>query len=57
MKHDESIAFAHLGVMVKMPVTHFVITVVFAHQILVLITSMRCRDFYALADWSPKLTM
>ena len=41
--------------MVKMFVTHFAITV--AHQILVLVTSIRCRDFSALADWSPKLTM
>ena len=44
-------------VMVKMLVAHFAITVIFAHQILVLVTSMRCNDFSALADWSPKLTM
>ena len=41
--------------MVKMRVTHFAITV--AHQILALVTSIRCRDFCALADWSSKLTM
>ena len=40
-----------------MLVTHFVITVVFAHQILVLVTSMRCHNYFAVVDWSPKLTM
>ena len=52
-----SLAFTYIGVMIKMFVTHFVINVIFAHQILVFVTTMRCHDFYALADWSPKLTM
>ena len=43
--------------MVKMLVIHFAITVVFTHQLLVLVTIMRCCDFSALADCSPKLTM
>ena len=47
----------YVYVMVKMLVTHFAITVIFAHQILVLVTSIRRRAFSALADWSPKLTM
>ena len=36
-------------------VTHFAITV--AHQILAVATNIRCYDFSALADLSPKLTM
>ena len=41
--------------MVKMHVTHFATTV--AHQILALVTNIRCHDFSALGDLSPKMTM
>ena len=47
--------FYQLSVMVEMLVSHFTITV--THLILALVTNSSYHDFFAMADWSPKLAM
>ena len=47
-----NVSFQGVYIMVNILLTHFTITV--AHQILALVTNIRCHDFSVLADWSVK---